>query len=683
MKKSLVLVVLAGMTASAGLSLAQELIPAPPFGGEIRVTPIGGQGGGYTGRAIQDVYDNYTGVFGNGGVYFLGNNNMIAEDISFVGSPWNGVTGRVITEMTYTVVVLGSAPAGPEDIIVNFWDEDDVIYTGTSGTDSNMINPSAVPIASYRIDSTGLTNGFIWALTNAVNVPIPDDDNGVFIQVAWVQDGAVPAVGWHDMTGILYEPCPSGNIRGLAFSSYSLAGPGGNPATVGSTALSYGRDMLTATMCAHAGILMGNTGPVTGGNNEHRQIVANIPATGGTPKQLGYVMRLRGDVPPPPPPPAEDLGCLADGTTTVNNAGGTAVKWYQFCLNNAAADLDLKVLNIDSEGSASDVAIGLFDTSGGLASVDSADNDDGSGVNAQLTYGVGRLAAVGDGRQYDGRDGQLAAGTYYLAVAPGGSTFGGGYTVNSAGTNGAFTLNFFTNVNGTPLPPAVQPDTSFDYDGLFGPIGTPDSRQGVGEASGLRGVRWWRFSTTFNAGSGDSYLDIDFARLSTATADGVAYIFDANGEVVAFNDDDGDGLLPMFSFGVGSAARTYPPAVTSYSGQSGSLPAGQYFIAAALFPTQDIVVLGGNDRFHVRGTSGSNLTVGADIYTGGTPAVACDPDVNCDGSADGFDVEVMEQAVGGDLSNFCQVDPDFNRDGSVDGFDVETVEQVVGGSPCP
>jgi hypothetical protein len=61
----------------------------------------------------------------------------------------------------------------------------------------------------------------------------------------------------------------------------------------------------------------------------------------------------------------------------------------------------------------------------------------------------------------------------------------------------------------------------------------------------------------------------------------------------------------------------------------------------------------------------------------------CDADVNCDGSVDGFDVEVMEQAVGGDVTNFCQPDDDFNHDGSVDGFDVEAVEQVVGGLPCP
>jgi hypothetical protein len=73
------------------------------------------------------------------------------------------------------------------------------------------------------------------------------------------------------------------------------------------------------------------------------------------------------------------------------------------------------------------------------------------------------------------------------------------------------------------------------------------------------------------------------------------------------------------------------------------------------------------------------------LYVGNItpPGPACDADVNCDGSADGFDVEVMERAVGGDLSDFCQADPDFNRDGSVDGFDVEAVEQVVAGGSCP
>ncbi len=62
---------------------------------------------------------------------------------------------------------------------------------------------------------------------------------------------------------------------------------------------------------------------------------------------------------------------------------------------------------------------------------------------------------------------------------------------------------------------------------------------------------------------------------------------------------------------------------------------------------------------------------------------ACDPDVNCDFALDGFDVETMERAVGGDMSDFCQEDPDYNGDFALDGFDVEAIEVGVGGGPCP
>ncbi|CAG0998237.1 Carboxypeptidase T [Phycisphaerales bacterium] len=60
----------------------------------------------------------------------------------------------------------------------------------------------------------------------------------------------------------------------------------------------------------------------------------------------------------------------------------------------------------------------------------------------------------------------------------------------------------------------------------------------------------------------------------------------------------------------------------------------------------------------------------------------CDPDVNCDGSVNGFDIEATEQAVNGDYSNFCQVSADLNGDGAENGFDIETEEQRVNGGPC-
>ncbi|CAG0952120.1 hypothetical protein PHYC_00255 [Phycisphaerales bacterium] len=61
---------------------------------------------------------------------------------------------------------------------------------------------------------------------------------------------------------------------------------------------------------------------------------------------------------------------------------------------------------------------------------------------------------------------------------------------------------------------------------------------------------------------------------------------------------------------------------------------------------------------------------------------SCDPDVNCDGGVNGFDIEATEQAINGDFSNFCQASADLNGDGAENGFDIETEEQRVNGAPC-
>ncbi|CAG0952850.1 hypothetical protein PHYC_00295 [Phycisphaerales bacterium] len=60
----------------------------------------------------------------------------------------------------------------------------------------------------------------------------------------------------------------------------------------------------------------------------------------------------------------------------------------------------------------------------------------------------------------------------------------------------------------------------------------------------------------------------------------------------------------------------------------------------------------------------------------------CDPDVNCDGSISGFDVQATEEAVNGDFTNFCQSSADLNGDGTENGFDIEVEEQRVNGAPC-
>lgn len=138
-----------------------------------------------------------------------------------------------------------------------------------------------------------------------------------------------------------------------------------------------------------------------------------------------------GTVPSPGGPPAvfTDLGSLtatANNTQPINSAGDLA--WFRFVLPNPinAANPTRTYLDIDTETSAiTNTIIALFRDDGTLVSTD---NDDGSGLYSQLTFGRGTRVAVGDGLAYSGRDGAtLAAGTYYLAVAESNVTFAAGF----------------------------------------------------------------------------------------------------------------------------------------------------------------------------------------------------------------------------------------------------------------
>ncbi|HXG47923.1 MAG TPA: dockerin type I domain-containing protein, partial [Methylomirabilota bacterium] len=172
---------------------------------------------------------------------------------------------------------------------------------------------------------------------------------------------------------------------------------------------------------------------------------------------------------------------------------------------------------------------------------------------------------------------------------------------------------------------------------------------------------------------------------SYTTFDTQLWLFQLNGAGVVANDDDPLGGLTS------RITSTFIPGN------------GTYLLGISRYNRDPLSETGqlmwNNTPFNVERTpdgpgAGGTLSSWTGTTTGGAsyrifltgacfPGPSCDPDVNCDGSADGFDVEAMEQAVGGDMSNFCQADADFNGDGSVDGFDVESVEQVVGGAPCP
>src|SRR6185295_16976727 len=95
-----------------------------------------------------------------------------------------------------------------------------------------------------------------------------------------------------------------------------------------------------------------------------------------------------------------DLGCLADGTTSVSGVVVSTgelsglVKWYKFCLPADATDnagIGGQFLDLDTEGSQASFALGLYDgdtASASFGDLIAFDRASGSGNNSQLSFGM-------------------------------------------------------------------------------------------------------------------------------------------------------------------------------------------------------------------------------------------------------------------------------------------------------
>ena len=150
-------------------------------------------------------------------------------------------------------------------------------------------------------------------------------------------------------------------------------------------------------------------------------------------------------VEPIQPPAAIDIGVLGFPSTTVVSgplAAGEVV-WLRFTLDRPVMAGLNTFLDIDTEGSSGsvppggtlpeevDTEIALYDASGNLIA---EDDDSGSQFLSQLSFGAGTRQAPQNGMPYDGRDGPLDAGVYYLAAAGHPTTFGSqGWEVRSIG----------------------------------------------------------------------------------------------------------------------------------------------------------------------------------------------------------------------------------------------------------
>jgi len=130
-----------------------------------------------------------------------------------------------------------------------------------------------------------------------------------------------------------------------------------------------------------------------------------------------------------------DLGAL--GATPVANEQSYAagqIRWYKFSVGNIAdpnSYLDVWTSAGTAPGTLTDTEVGLFDSVGTLINTD---DDDGDGLYSAQSFG--RVApnrpAVGASVAFNGRDGALAPGVYWLAVCEFSSTFASNWSVNVA-----------------------------------------------------------------------------------------------------------------------------------------------------------------------------------------------------------------------------------------------------------
>ncbi len=269
-------------------------------------------------------------------------------------------------------------------------------------------------------------------------------------------------VNWVALTVELLATNPSGS--GLATPGSALGdGTGSTLLTVnvvpGASPTSTGL-AVTADLSAVGGSATqtffddGTNGDVTGGDNIF-SFFYNVPVTGGGNFSLPFTVTDAesrsgsGNIAlsiVAAPAVFTDLGTLSYSNTPVSSEltyAAAEVKWYKFTIagaNDAVDFLDSWTATPAVAGP-TDTEIGLYDSFGNL--VDS-DDDDGTGNLSAMSHGLVAPNRLLTGYvNFNGRDGGLAAGTYWMAVGAFNTTFNatGWNAVSTSAATGNILLN--------------------------------------------------------------------------------------------------------------------------------------------------------------------------------------------------------------------------------------------------
>lgn len=649
-------VLLASVAGAAVSSVAhaQEFVQPGAIGSVFEITPDGEvlrevNVGQYASRAPDYTYNNwlFAGVAGSPGASVAALDNHYLEDVSFTPGPWANAAVRGVERLRFSVQRMQAVPQTATQLLYTFWDKDDVNYIGFAGAGQPMINPAAVALGQVRIGlptiNNNAINGFIVTGINPV-VNLPAGEN-VFVEAALVNTGTNTLI-------------TTDHLRLVISNSSGLAG---NAASIGTTAADLGYDANRNS------IFIGNA---TINNATERRAYA----FGAPTRAAGLDIAIGGEI-PAVAPPCTALPIAADNAFAVANTslGIDGVAWYCVDLTGRADAIDENnmYIDFDTETSANDAAIAIFSADGGLIA---SDLDSGSGVNAQLSFGMGRREKVSDGVDYDGRNFStipalsrgLAAGQYFVAVASGGATFASGFSATGLGIGGDVALRVRTNVTNGTLDSSVAP-TATRIVGLSGedPLVAPGG-QGTQNLDGP-GVVWYSFNLC--QGSSSS-MPVQFATAGTDALNSSVFVFDSAGNLA----------------GQATGTDVAPPELTFMD--LPALAAGEYYAAMTYSAPVDLSLDTTNaGRWHIRGRNGSRgytfalqvIVPWTDCVTG--CLVTCD--YNQDGGADTADVIELADSIAAGTDPFPASCKDYNQDGGADTADIIDIADSIASGTCP
>ncbi|MFN7315798.1 MAG: hypothetical protein ACK5ZG_02450 [Phycisphaerae bacterium] len=748
MKKSLLLALTAGAVApvAAYAQLAEgdvvinnrSEIPEFVLNAQGQMVPVAGGSASFAPRGTVTVYDAFPSdtraasiILSAGawaGVSFAG------EDISFANSLWSATPGSItqysVPVRRITTPLLAGFPTNA-DLVTQMFDTGSMLNNPmTTGTPFFNIGNENIGQQLFTLAANG---AYILTITPTVPVVVPGDSN-IFLTYAWTASVAGAGnVGTQILAGPQFTPSfqarqpftfwgyfnNQGNLRGATDEGIAIDWNGNGILEGGSRV-----DTASPGRVVNA--------------SEHRRIFIAATATPPTPAdnfgvRLFSVMRGQVDQAAQEafrPTTDQNLGTLANGETVSNViATGSAsanfrdrAAWFVFNVPGDVTDAASSWLDIDMEPTASisgnpaapafDPVMALYKNNGDLLVLGSdagVDDDNGTGLLSQLSFGIGLRAPNGVGvggdviRNFDGVDGELLAadGPFYLGVTASQLVYDieDGWSLEQGATvTGSVQVRLRTNANGpAPLDPAVPPFVDQELLPIGGFAGDPISAPGASGTAGLPGdpgYRVWKFTTCKNIEAADAdatdWLDLDFD--ASEGEDQVVFLFNSNGSLVAENDDgNAAGLYfkPQLSFGnagprtpAGAAAGAAP-----FTGQNGGLPAGTYYAIVAFFGADTLAT---NDRFHVRpDAANDNLNLNVSLTTGLVP-FECSP-TGCD-DIDFNNNEVFPEDQ--DVVDFFNVlagadcplcnDIDFNNNGVFpEDQDVIDFFNVLAGGSCP